>query len=344
MSVENFSKRNAAWIIRLIITVSLLLLLTVPGLAHASSVYDGSDGPHAIKIIKGIIIKDSARNREIPVKVYIPEGKGPFPVILYSHGLGGSKDQKKYLGNYWASHGYIGIFMTHYGSDTSLLDRDKTLEENMKALQQSVRNPRNIVNRPKDVTAVIDFLSRITDLAPELQGKIDTERIGVSGHSFGAFTTMVSAGAWAESAKKNFKLVLQDERPRAFLAMSPQSARQGVDPKSVFGGIGRPVMTMTGSNDTDPFSRGMTGEARLQPYRNMPPGDKYSLWIEGAYHWTFSDAGRKRVPEPKHHQYIKIASLAFWDAYLKDSNEGRKLLKSRTLDTMSGGQARLDFK
>ncbi|MBW2623771.1 MAG: acetylxylan esterase [Deltaproteobacteria bacterium] len=344
MSVVPFLKNRSSRGKWLKILSCLFLLLAAPALGQGSPEYDGNDGPYAVKFIKEINIQDAGRNRTIPLKIYFPKSSGTFPVILYSHGLGGSKEGKRYLGLYWASHGYIGIFMTHLGSDTSLIDRDKPLEESTRVLRQSVRNPKNLVNRPKDVTTVINSLSKIADLAPELRGKMDPERIGVAGHSFGAFTVMVSAGAWAETAKQVFKAILKDERPRAYLAMSPQAVREGLDPKVVFSGISRPMMTMTGTNDTDPIGRGMTGEARLQPYRNMPPGDKYSLWIEGAFHWTFGDGRRELVPDPKHHQYIKIASLAFWDAYLKDSKEALNLLKSRIVDKMSEGRARLDFK
>ena len=322
--------------------LALLLMLFSSGL-HAAD-YDGKNGPYTIKILSDLVITDQKRNRKIPIKIYYPDDPGPFPIILYSHGLGGSREGKKYLGKFWASHGYVGIFMTHFGSDRSLIDLTKSRQEIIQALREAARSLKAQLDRPRDVTSVIDSLIHLPDMVPQLKGKLDRARIGISGHSFGAFTTLVSAGAWADITRKKSNTVVLDNRPVAFLAMSPQAVRLGFDPKGVFAEINRPVMTMTGSKDTDPIRRELTGKDRLQPYQNMPPGDKYSLWLEGAHHWTFGDGRQNRIPDPKHHLYIKICSLAFWDAYLKESDSARQYLKSGTINKISAGSARLDYK
>src|SRR5581483_4684895 len=64
---------------------------------------------------------DAKRHRDVPVKIYYPKtGDGPFPVIVFSHGLGGSREGYEYLGNYWASHGYVSVHLQHLGSDDSV--------------------------------------------------------------------------------------------------------------------------------------------------------------------------------------------------------------------------------
>ena len=46
---------------------------------------------------------DATRDRDVPVKIYFPkDGAGPFPVVLFSHGLGGSREGYEYLGRHWA--------------------------------------------------------------------------------------------------------------------------------------------------------------------------------------------------------------------------------------------------
>lgn len=55
-------------------------------------------------------VQDPARDREIPIKVYLPEGEEPVPVVLFSHVLGGSREGAAYLGQYWAEQGYVGVF------------------------------------------------------------------------------------------------------------------------------------------------------------------------------------------------------------------------------------------
>lgn len=62
-------------------------------------------------------VQDAKRARTIPLRVYLPESRKPAPVILFSHGLGGSRDNNPYLGNHWAKRGYAVVFVQHPGSD-----------------------------------------------------------------------------------------------------------------------------------------------------------------------------------------------------------------------------------
>jgi len=69
-------------------------------------------------LTKREIWHDAARSRDLPVKLYFPiEGAGPFPVIIFSHGVGGSREAFTYLGETWASHGYVAVFLQHPGTD-----------------------------------------------------------------------------------------------------------------------------------------------------------------------------------------------------------------------------------
>jgi predicted dienelactone hydrolase len=51
-------------------------------------------------------VHDAARNRDIPVRIYLPVNGKPEPVVLFSHGLGGSRAGGEYLGEQWAARGY----------------------------------------------------------------------------------------------------------------------------------------------------------------------------------------------------------------------------------------------
>jgi len=43
------------------------------------------------------------------VRVYLPESNQPAPVVLFSHGLGGSRSGNEFLGQHWARRGYVGV-------------------------------------------------------------------------------------------------------------------------------------------------------------------------------------------------------------------------------------------
>ena len=80
--------------------------------------YERGPGSYAVATVS-YDWTDSARNRKVPVKIYYPEkGQGPFPVIVFSHGLGGSREGYEYLGRRWASHGYVSVHVQHLGSET----------------------------------------------------------------------------------------------------------------------------------------------------------------------------------------------------------------------------------
>jgi hypothetical protein len=65
-----------------------------------------------------LTLHDSDRNREIPLKIYYPDHiSSSLPLIVFSHGYGGSREGYEYLGRGWADAGYIVIFPTHIGSD-----------------------------------------------------------------------------------------------------------------------------------------------------------------------------------------------------------------------------------
>ena len=50
-------------------------------------------------VSKTFEVRDIKRDRNLPIRVYLPEANESAPVILFSHGLGGSCDNNPYLGN-----------------------------------------------------------------------------------------------------------------------------------------------------------------------------------------------------------------------------------------------------
>ncbi len=67
--------------------------------------------PDVTIVSKTFDVKDTSRDRVIPIRVYFPPSEKPAPVILFSHGLGGSRDNNPYLGNHWAACGYFVVFV-----------------------------------------------------------------------------------------------------------------------------------------------------------------------------------------------------------------------------------------
>ncbi|QXD25745.1 dienelactone hydrolase family protein [Opitutia bacterium ISCC 51] len=270
------------------------------------------------------VINDQDRDRDIPIKIYLPNSDEASTVVLFSHGLGGSKNNNSYLGNHWAKRGYVAVFMQHKGSDESVW-KDEKLRNRMKAMRQAA-SLKNSKLRFEDVPVVIDALENWNENKDHsLHAKLDLKHLGMSGHSYGAVTTQAVSGQTAWGGRVNYT----DERIKAAVAFSPSSPR-GRNIKGAFEKVKVPWMLMTGTEDHSPIGNS-TVESRLAVFPALPKGDKYELVLFNAEHSAFSERrlpGDKEKRNPNHHQAILALSTAFWDAYLKNDKEALAWLKS----------------
>src|SRR5437660_731049 len=60
------------------------------GTGAAGSAYKREAGPYAVETLAPVTLRDAARAKEIRVTVFAPRGGGRFPVVVFSHGAGGS--------------------------------------------------------------------------------------------------------------------------------------------------------------------------------------------------------------------------------------------------------------
>jgi predicted dienelactone hydrolase len=129
--------------------------------------------------------KDVRRNRIVPARIYVPPKGDHWPIIIFSHGLGGTRNGYSHYGNHWSQSGFFCVHLEHEGSDGDVLQKGAGLQ-NMKKLQAAAADPRNALNRAKDVTFAIDQIIAAHQHGGEgdldsLKGKLNTERIGMAG-------------------------------------------------------------------------------------------------------------------------------------------------------------------
>jgi predicted dienelactone hydrolase len=270
-----------------------------------------------------LVVDDVARRRTIPLRVYLPAETAGAPVVLFSHGLGGSRENNPYLGEHWGARGYVVVFLQHAGSDESVW-KDAPVSERRGAMEDAASG-RNFMLRVEDVSAVLDQLERWNRGGGHaLSGRLDLSRVGMSGHSFGAVTTQAVSGQSFGRAGARFT----DDRIRAALALSPSAPRRG-DAKAAFGAVAIPWMLMTGTKDEAVI--GDTDVAsRLRVFPSLPEGDKYELVLADAEHSAFGDRplpGDRAPRNPNHHRAILALSTAFWDACLRGDAAARAWLQ-----------------
>lgn len=286
--------------------------------------------------------QDSARNRSIPVKFYIPEKlSAPAPVVVFSHGLGGSREAAIYLGNHWAKHGYVCVFIQHPGSDESfwkpkfmtngqVANRSQLLDE----FKGTVKNPMHAVNRANDVHFVIDEVEHLNKSHPILKGKLDLDSIAIAGHSYGSWTALTASGQrlitpWGRDMSS------PDPRIKAAVYLSPTSSRRNQDPAVVFGSINVPGLHFTGTLDDSPVNDSKAADRRVA-FDNICRSDQYLITLNGADHMVFNGRPRARQKDldVTHHAIIEKATTEFLDAYLKNDQAARAWLQKRAADEL----------
>lgn len=270
-----------------------------------------------------LTVKDARRDRELPVKVYLPVAKSPAPVVLFSHGLGGNREGSAFLGKHWSARGYVAVFLQHPGSDDSVW-RDVPVAGRLAALREAA-NLKNTVLRFEDVPAVLDQLEKWNGESGHiLQGRLDLSRVGMSGHSFGAVTTQGVSGQSALLGGQKFL----EPRIKAAVIMSPSVPQVGAAERA-FGGVKIPWLLMTGTQDSAPIG-GQTIESRRGVYPALPVGDKFELVLHNAEHSAFTDRalpGDRQARNPNHHRAILALSTAFWDAYVQGNADAQAWLQ-----------------
>jgi predicted dienelactone hydrolase len=258
-------------------------------------------------------IRDAARQRDIPIRVYLPATIAAAPVVLFSHGLGGSRENNAFLGNHWAARGYLVVAMQHAGSDEQVLAGARPLQR-IAALKRAA-SAQNLLLRLADVHAVLDELTKWQSLRGHpLRGRLDLNHIGMSGHSFGAVTTQgISGESFPVMGTRN-----TDPRITASVILSP-SAPHGGDAKGAFATVTVPWLLMTGTEDVAAVGDATLAD-RLAVYPALPAGRKYEVVLDGAEHMAFGDSPERGrgARNPAHHPAIQALSTAFWDATLKN--------------------------
>ena len=277
--------------------------------------------PKDVVSVLGIPITETPAFRDVAI-----DSGGPFPLVLFSHGNGGIRFQSFFFAAHLASHGFVVVSPDHHGNTFT----DALV---------NITDPDSALNRPLDMSFLIDEFSAFTaETGNFFDGAIDLERIGMSGHSFGGYTSFALAGP-------DFALgTFTDPRIKAIL---PQAPAAFFFEDAFFAGITVPTLIVGGSLDeTTEFP-----ENQQAPFDAMVPGAEVVALAElaAAGHFTFSDfcevprdlltflGGFDEACEPRHlpwrhaHDIVNYLSLNFFDAILNANAEALARLSPASL-------------
>ncbi len=266
-------------------TPNSLLQASIPALDELSQ-----PGPYAVTA-QTITIVDSDRARNLITDLYLPTGAPPAGIVVISHGLAGDRKGFVTVARHLASHGYAIAALEHPGSNTA------RLYDLFRGTATEIADPTEFSDRPRDVSYLLDELTRMNEPGGTLANRLDPSRIGIIGHSFGGYTALAVSGAQLDYANlqtncdsdafiynganpsmalqctalldtPQFSENLRDERVQAVIALNPVTSSL-FGPKG-FAKIAIPSLIVSGSDD--PLAPALLEQ--IQPFTWLNAADR----------------------------------------------------------------------
>ena len=277
---------------------------------------------------------DSQRQRNVPVRVRWPDENrftGPWPVVIFSHGLGGTVDGGSVWGQAWVDAGFAVVHLQHPGSDLNAVRGVTRTFTDQRALR-TLAGPEQLMARLLDVTFALNEIEKRHAARQDQWHLVRPTQVGLAGHSFGAHTTMGMAGQRYPGFEG-----ISESRLASFIAFSPTVPMVG-NAQRAFERLSRPLLSITGTRDSDVVGVGATPEKRQAVFAALPPGDKAHLVLMDADHMTFAGqigSAAEIVPrEPKtrelqseHHALISAITTDWWRTTLQSDSKARTSLQ-----------------
>jgi dienelactone hydrolase len=300
--------------------------------ADAATAFKPKPGPFGVKTANPVAFRMDAQNKDLQLRVTWPDGPGPFPVVVFSHGALSSKDLYFRVVDHWASHGFATIQPTHVDSESL-------------GYKFGSVNPGDILFlRIADMQFVFDNIDAIAEKAG-IGGKLDKDKIAVSGHSFGCWIALCMAGLPVIMPDKSVKS-FGDARVKALVSYNGTGQMDRI-PADRWGDVKVPIFAASGTNDP-----GATGDGILRPWRwrigaydLAGSKEKYAVSITMGDHYyggLICRDGAGGKPDPEGLAYVNGASTAFLDAYLKGDTVARKFLRTADLRPLTNDRAFLE--
>jgi predicted dienelactone hydrolase len=167
--------------------------LTVETTTPFQAEFDPSQLGHHWVRQQTMTLQDYERDRTIPVDLYWSR-RSQGPLIVLSHGFGADRRFLTYLAYHLASYGFTVAALEHPASNVAWLT-EITLGASEQGILGDILPASEFIDRPRDVTFLLDRLERVNRYSLLLQGKFNTEQVVVIGHSLGGYTALALAGA-----------------------------------------------------------------------------------------------------------------------------------------------------
>ncbi len=216
--------------------------------------FDPTRSGSAAVQVRQLTLQDAQRERSIPVDIYWSNSATTAkPVVIFSHGLGSTRTDMRYLAEHLASHGYIAVAPEHPGSNAAHV--------NGALAGGSLIKPEEFLQRSRDISFVLDELEKLNTTANPLQGKLATNNVMIIGHSMGGGTALSSAGG--EFQLEGLKQRCQDNLIPLSLGEGLQCVASGL-PENRYQVGDRRIKRAIAINPISSLMFGETGLSKIQ--------------------------------------------------------------------------------
>lgn len=268
-----------------------------------------------------------AEGSPIPLTCRWPKGGMPKAFVVFCHGLGAGGQDYEALSCFLASHGYLVIHPTFpdwigavaaaepalgYQPDAPELLRWTTVPALRKRLYEILHTPFYWMERIRIVREVMGNLDKI--IASTCGAPRQPIPGAIAGHSFGAYTSQLFAGAEIDIPGKGV-CQFKDDRFGAAVLLSAQGRDQQGLRDGSWNGMTGPVLTVTGTRDEG--SKGQDWLWKIEPFELAPPGGKFLAVIEDADHYLGGMTDNDPSPHiPAQRDAASMLTLGFLDAHV----------------------------
>jgi len=260
--------------------------------------------------------------------------RGEFPLIVYAHGATGGGTSSAFITEALARKGYIVVAVDYTDRFSQVRISKPVTFRRLKKLRMlkwakdlrskqfgvEAKKYRKLFGyRPAQTKLAIDrMLHENNEITSLFYRMINKSKIGIVGHSFGAWTAMMVGGA---------DPVYHDPRIKAIVALSGPVTRQvyNVFKAGEINDIRVPIMLQYGQKE--PLAGRPSDKVLLYDLANQP---RFLLSVDGADHFTFSGGARREFETiddflrlDGRRAVITYYSRYFFDYYLKGREKAK---------------------
>lgn len=234
---------------------------------------------------------DARRDRPVPMRLHLPataSAEVPVPMVVFSHGIGGSRQGYAWLGRHWAGEGIASLHLQHVGSDRSVWFAGSPF--GLAGRLQAAASEGEAIARARDLAFALDHV-----LDGPLGAVLDASRIVAAGHSYGANTTLLASGARVDRPEGT--LDLRDPRVRAAIVLSAPPFYGEPEPARILGRVAVPSLHVTCTEDVIRIPGFFSGvDDRIAVFESTGHPRKALAVFEGGSHSIFTDRGAPGGP------------------------------------------------